>query len=94
MIGIRQFSRILESNLNVAFNDLNCEIYVSKRRDYVHLCLDQNLWEYGERDNVIEYIKNYKPFRYDPSKTHKFMYPTRISATKWKFDYVIFKKIK
>lgn len=94
MIGIRQFSKLLEANLNVTFPDLKCEIYSSKRREYVHLCLDRNLWEYKERDNVIEYIEKYKVFGYDVSKTHKYVFPTRISATRWKFDYVIFKKKK
>ena len=54
--------------------------------------MDEPLWNVKEHDSIIEQIRNFKVYGYDVTETHKYVFPTQIAATRWKHDYIIFKK--
>ena len=91
-VGINHFARLLSIHLNILFPNLKCGIYVSRRREYIHLGLDYNFFTFEKCDEVIEAIKNFTIFGYDINQTHKFLFPTRVLSTRWKKDYIIFKR--
>ena len=92
MIGIHQFVRLLCCHLNIMHPDLRCKIYASQRREYVHLCFDKPFWSIENHDSILEQIHNFKVYGYDVTDTHKYVFPMQIAATRWKYDYLIFKK--
>ena len=92
MIGIHQFARLLSNQLNLVYPQLKCCIYATRRREYVHLCLNEPLWTITDHDAIIEHIRNFKVHGFDVTQTHKYVFPTQIAATRWKYDYIIFRK--
>ena len=60
MIGIHQFARLLSNQLNVVFPQLKCCVYASRRREYVHLCLNEPFWTITDHDAIIEHIRNFQ----------------------------------
>ena len=94
VVGIHQFVRLLNHTLNVVFPNLKCSIYVSRRREYIHLGLDFEFFTFEECDKVMETIRNFKVTGYDINETHKCVFPTRVLSTRWKKDYIIFKRKK
>ena len=93
-VGVRQFARLLNATLNVLYPNLKAAIYVSRRKEYIHLGLDFEFFTFSEYENIIETIKSFKVQGYDINETHKFVFPTRVLSTRWKRDYIIFKKKK
>ena len=91
-VGINCFARLLSAHLNILFPNLKCGIYVSRRREYIHFGLDYNFFTFENCDEVIEAIRNFTIFGYDINKTHKFIFPTMVLSTRWKKDYIIFKR--
>ena len=93
-VGIHQFVRLLTTTLNILFPSLRCHVYASRRRQYVHLGLDVEFFTLAECDKVIETIRNFKISGFDINETHKCIFPTRVLSTRWKKDYIIFKRKK
>ena len=91
-VGIYQFARLLNATLNVLFPELKCCIYSSRRRQYIHLGLDFEFFTFPECDKVMETIRNFQIEGYDIDETHKRVFPTRVLSTRWKKDYIIFKR--
>ena len=94
VVGIHQFVRLLNHTLNILFPNLKCAIYSSRRREYIHLGLDFEFFTFEECDKVMETIRNFKITGYDINETHKCVFPTRVLSTRWKKDYIIFKRKK
>ena len=92
VVGIRQFVRLLNSTLNILFPNLKCCVYASRRRQYIHLGLDFEFFTFKDCDKVMETIRNFKINGYDINETHKCVFPTRVLSTRWKKDYIIFRK--
>ena len=92
VVGINHFARLLSYHLNILFPNLKCGIYVSRRRGYIHLEVDYNFFTFEKCDEVIETIKNFTVSGYDINQTHKFLFPARVLSTRWKHDYIIFKR--
>ena len=59
MIGVRQFTGMLESHLNTNFPELKASLYVSKRKKHIHMGLDIALFSLTRHDQVIDEIKNF-----------------------------------
>ena len=91
-VGIHQFARLLNATLNVLFPKLKASVYSSRRRQYIHLGLDFEFFTFSECDKVMETIKNFKINGFDITETHKCVFPTRVLSTRWKRDYIIFKR--
>ena len=92
VVGIHQFAHLLNATLNILFPNLKCGAYASRRRQYIHLGVDFEFFTYSECDKIIETIRNFKVNGFDINETHKCVFPTRVLSTRWKKDYVIFKR--
>ena len=90
--GIHQFARLLNNTLNILFPQLKCGVYASRRRQYVHLGVDFEFFTFPECDKVMETIRNFKIDGFDINENHKCVFPTRVLSTRWKKDYVIFRR--
>ena len=91
-VGIHQFARLLNATLNILYPKLKCSVYASRRRQYIHFGLDFEFFTFPECDKVMEIIRNFKVDGFDISETHKCLFPTRVLSTRWKRDYIIFKR--
>ena len=91
-VGIHQFARLLGATLNILFPKLKCGVYASRRRQYIHLGVDFEFFTFPECDKVMETIRNFKVDGFDINKSHKSVFPTRVLSTRWKKDYVIFRR--
>ena len=92
MIGPKQFTRLLEQHLSNKFPENNISLYVSKRKEYIHMGLDVPLFSLVRHEQIIQEIKNFKLLPYTVEKYFKVVFPQHIGCTKWKFDYIVMKK--
>ena len=92
MIGIKHFTRMLEQQLKNKFPELKISLYVSKRKEHMHMGLDIPLFSFTRHDQLTEEIKNFRMLSYDIEEKYKILFPHHIGSTKWKFDYIIMKR--
>ena len=92
VVGIHQFARLLNATLNILYPKLKASVYASRRREYVHLGLDFEFFTFPECDRVMETIRNFKVDGFEINQSHKCVFPTRVLSTRWKRDYIIFKR--
>ena len=59
---------------------------------HLHLCLNEPLWAITDHDAIVQHIRNFKVHGFDVTENHKYVFPTQIAATRWKYDYIIFRK--
>ena len=74
------------------YPDYDFEFYVSRCSKFVHMGLDVPLIVLKDHWKIIEFIRKY----WDESKEDDLFKPCTprlISATKFKYDYIIFEKI-
>ena len=83
MIGVKHFSRMLEHHLNNKFPELKASLYVSKRKENIHMGLDVPLFSLVKHDQIIEEIKNFRMLSYDIEKHFKFIFPQHIGCNRW-----------
>ena len=92
MIGIQHFTKALEVHLKENFPELNISLYVSKRKEHMHLGLDIALFMYNRHDQLIREIEKFKMLSYKINQKYKIVYPMHVYSTKWKYDYIIMKR--
>ena len=67
------------------------EFYLSRRSKFVHMGLDVPLISINKYHELIQFIKEYWEENKEDDML-SFCTPRLISATKYKFDYIIFEK--
>ena len=73
------------------FTGLQLEFYFAKRSKSIHMGLNRCILSVTNNQEIISDI--YEHFQYKEWKFDcRFVYPILINKTKWKFDYIIFKK--
>ena len=92
MIGVKQFTRMLEQNLNEKFPEFKASLYVSRKKENIHMGLDIPLFSLVRHNQLIKEIKTLKMLLYSIEKHFKMVFPQQIGCTRWKFDYIIMKK--
>ena len=92
MIGVKHFTRMLEQHFKNKFPEFKLSLYVSKRKENIHMELDIPLFSLVRHDQLIEEIKNFRMLSYDIEKHFKVVFPKHIDCTKSKYDYIITKK--
>ena len=86
---MRTFLIALDKALKKDHADLEFEFYLSRRSKFVQMGLDVPLISIKKYQEIIKFIENY----WNDKKTDdkfEFTSPRLISATKFKFDYIIF----
>ena len=88
---MKTFIYILERKLKEKYPNVDFKFYISRRTKYVHMGLNQNLLSIRKHRVIISDNEElWNPKRQD--NKFKSIMPLLISTTKWKFDYIIFKK--
>ena len=72
---------MLEQHLKNKFPEFKVSLYVSKRKESIHLGLDILLFSFIRHDELIEEIKNFRMLSYDVEKHFKFLFPQHIGCT-------------
>ena len=90
-MSLKQFSFTLQNKINLKYPDLQPQSYISKRSKNIHMGLNRSLLSVRNNQNIVsEIYEHYNSNNWNFSI--RFMYLTLINITKWKFDYIIFKK--
>ena len=90
-VSIAQFTKLLKKHINSKFPELQAEFYVSKRKQYIHMGIDRPLFVFFNNDQIMDELKNFKVDNFDLSK-YKTVFPTLIDTTRWKYDYIIYRR--
>ena len=88
---MKTFLIALDKVLKKDHADLKFEFYLSRRSKFVHMGLDVPLISIENHQEIIKFIEKY----WNDKKTDdkfEFTSPRLISATKFKFDYIILQK--
>ena len=89
---MKAFLVALSDRAKKDYPDYDFEFYVSRRSKFVHMGLDVPLIALRDHWKIIEFIRKY----WNENKEDDLFKPCTprlISATKFKYDYIIFEKI-
>ena len=87
---MKTFLLILKRILSEKYSTIEFDFYLSSRLKNVHMGFNCNLLLFSEHDAVISDIENIWMKREDTK--FKVVLPCLIHTTKWKFDYIIFRR--
>ena len=88
---MKTFLRILKRFLNEKYPGIEFDSYLSHRTKYVHMGMNCSILTLHEHDQTISDIEEIWLLKRQDTK-FKFVMPQLIYTTKWKFDYIIFRK--
>ena len=88
---MKAFLVALKQCVKKNYPDIEFEFYLSRRSKFAHMGLDKPLISINEHQKLIKIIQEYWE---ENKEDHMFAFctPRLISATKFKFDYIIFEK--
>ena len=90
-MSVKHFLFTLEHNISLKYLDLHPQFHVSKRSENIHMGLNRSLLSFMDNQEIVCDI--YEHFNSNLWKFNvRFVYPTLIHTTKWKFDYIFLKK--
>ena len=81
----------LEMILKKKYPHIPFDFYISKRKYRVHFTLEKALFSYNNYFEAIRDIKKF--FEKNKLDSYKFVEPILIKSIKWKFDYIIFRRV-
>ena len=85
-MSVKHFLFTLEHNISLNQLDLHPQFYVLKRSENIHMGLNRSLLSVTDNQEIVSDI--YEHFNSNHWKFNvRFVYPTLINTTKWKFDY-------
>ena len=88
---MKTFLIALEKALKKDQANLEFQFYLSRRSKFVHMGLDVPLISIEKHQEIIDFIEKYWNNKKTDDK-FEFESPRLISATEFKFDYIIFRK--
>ena len=84
--------QLLKNHLLKKFPEVNVGFYLSRRTNFVHMGLDVSLYSI---DNYPDFIDEFNNFLSKDLRSHfELVYPQLVLTVKWKFDYIICRKVK
>ena len=88
---MQTFLIILYNELKKDYPDVELAFYVSRRSRYVHMGSDTPINKLKNIENILHKIQL---LWYEKKTDNKFDYcePYLIASTRWKYDYIIFRK--
>ena len=85
--------QLLKAYLAKKFPEVACAgFYLSRRSNYVHMGLDIPLYSIKNYPDFIEEINKF--LAKDLDSRFQLVYPQLVLTVKWKFDYIILRKLK
>ena len=88
---MKAFLVALKQCVKKDYPDIEFEFYLSRRSKFAHMGLDLPLISVKDHQKLIKFIQEYSEQNKEDSM-FSFCTPRLISATKYKFDYIIFEK--
>ena len=82
----------MKSYLSKKFPETDVDFYLSRRSNYIHMGLDFPLYSIKNYSSFIKEINNF--LSKDLDSRFKLVEPLLVLTVKWKFDYIICRKIK
>ena len=86
---IRKGLHILEFILNEKFPDIKAGFYLSKRKSYIHMGLDQSFTSLECYKEFKEEIYKFFSVDLDDSNFKMIDPPLVVPTVRWKFDYIL-----
>ena len=87
---IKRFVNLLSDHMKEKFPEIEIGFYVSKRTNYEHMGKDSPLFSYLRHSQITDQLQNFMSDELD--ERFKLMFSQLVSAIKWKYDYIIFRK--
>ena len=88
---MKTFLHIPKRRLCEKYQDISFEFYLLRRTKNVHMGLNCSLLTLREHKQIISDIEEIWLLKRQDMK-FKFVMPQLTNTTKWKFDYIIFRK--
>ena len=88
---VKHFLFILEHKISLTYPDLHRQFYISKRSKNICMGLNRSLLLVTNNQEIISDIYDHFNSNHWKFKV-RFVYLTVSNTTKWKFDYIIYKK--
>ena len=88
---MKAFLHILKRRLCEKYQDITFEFYPSRRTKNVHMGQNCSLLTLREHEQIFSDAKEIWLLKRQDTK-FKFAMPQLIHMTKWKFDYIIFRR--
>ena len=90
---LRKLMKELESYMDKKYPEFRCKFYINRRNTYIHIGMDKNLYQFS---NFKTYISECEKFINERLNKELFIFyriPHLVTCTKWKFDYIIGRKV-
>ena len=81
----------LEKHINGKFPEYQAKFYSDRRTNYIHMGLDKSLFGYANFKKLLDEVDCLLS-EHLPHKFISIFPPKLIYLTKWKHDYIIYKK--
>ena len=88
---MKAFLVALKQRVKKDYPNTEFEFYLSRRSKFAHMGLDVPLISITKHQELIKFMKEFWEENKEDN-TFRFCTPRLISATKYKFDYIIFEK--
>ena len=84
--------QLLKNHLLKKFPEVNVGFYLSRRNNFVHMGLDVPFSSIDNYPYLIVEINNF--LSKDLGSHSELIYPQLVLTIKWKFDYILCRKVK
>ena len=84
---------LLKSHLSAKFPDVNAGFYLGRRSNFIHMWLDVPLYSMKHYSDFVKEIHKFLSKDLDSSR-FQLVEPRLVLTVKWKYDYIVVKKIK
>ena len=84
--------QLLKSFLSKNFPEVDVGFYLSRRSKFVHMGLDTPLYSIKNYPDFIDEINKF--LAKDLRSSFELIYPQLVLTVKWKFDYIVGRKLK
>ena len=90
-MSIKKLIIQLQKHVNAKFPEYQAKFYSNRRNNYIHMGLDKSLFGYANFKKLLDEVDCFLN-EHLPHKFISIFLPKLIHSTKWKHDYMIYKK--
>ena len=92
-MSIKKVVTQLEKHMSLKFPEYGSKFYFNRRNYYIHLGLDKSLFSFENYKKFIEEVNSFLSEHLHSQFICVFS-PKLVISTKWKHDYIIYRKAK
>ena len=90
-MSIKKLVIQLDKYINAEFAEYQAKFYSNRRNSYIHMGLDKSLFGYADFKKLLDEIDCFLN-EHLPHKFISIFLPKLIHSTKWKHNYITYKK--